>query len=394
MKPLSEQLSKVPASATLAVNDKAKALQRAGRDIIALAGGDPDFATPEHITEAAFTAIRNGRTHYAAPTKGIVPLLEAIAEKMSRENGVQVEAGTDIIVTPGSKWALFLALSALLNPGDEVLILEPYWVSYPPMIHMAGGVPVPVPLPGENNFAISAEILRARITPRTKAIMVNSPSNPTGRVLTEEEAQALVEVAIEADLYVITDEVYEKLIFDGRRHLSLASFPGMAERTLTTNGLSKGYAMTGWRLGWLAGPTPVIKLATRMNGHTITSAATFTMDAAVAALTGPQQAVEEMCESYRKRRDFMVEVLNGIPGVECASPEGAFYLLPRFPGIPTSSSIELADLLLDEAGIAGTPGIAFGQSSEGHVRFSIATAMDELERAVERLQQVVPRLIA
>lgn len=382
----------VPASATLAVNDKAKALQRAGRDIIVLAGGDPDFDTPEHISEAAFTAIRNGRTHYPAPAKGITPLLEAIAEKMARENGVQVEAATDIIVTPGSKWALFLALSALLNPGDEVLILEPYWVSYPPMIHMAGGVAVPVSLPSATNFAITAEILRARITPRTKAIMVNSPNNPTGRVLSDEEARALVEVAMGADLYVITDEVYEKLIFDGRRHLSLAAYPGMAERTLTTNGLSKGYAMTGWRLGWLAGPTPIIKLAARMNSHTITSAATFTMDAAVAALTGPQQAVDEMCESYRQRRDFMVRALNEIPGVECANPEGAFYVLPRFPGIPLTS-IELAGLLLDEAGIAGTPGIAFGQSSEGHVRFSIATAMDELERAAERLQEVVPRLV-
>lgn len=383
----------VPASATMAVNDKAKALKRAGQDIIALAGGDPDFATPEHVTEAAFAAIHKGHTHYPAPAKGITPLLEAVAEKMSRENGVHVEAESDIVITPGSKWALFLALSALLNPGDEVLLLEPYWVSYPAMIRMAGGVAVPVSLPLETNFTITAALLREKITPRTKAIMVNSPNNPTGRVLTHEEAKGLVNVAIGADLYVITDEVYEKLIFDGRRHLSLAAYPGMGERTLTVNGLSKAYAMTGWRLGWLAGPTPIVKLAARMHSQTITSAATFTMDAAVAALKGPQDAVDEMCNAYSQRRDFMVKALNEIPGVECAYPEGAFYLLPRFPGIPLKS-MELADVLLDEAGIAATPGIAFGQSSEGHLRFSIATAMDDLERAVERLQRVVPRLAA
>jgi aspartate aminotransferase len=393
VKPLSEVLSKVPASVTMAVNDKAKALQRAGQEIVALAGGDPDFETPEHIVAAAFAAIENGRTHYPAPSKGITGLLEAVAEKMNRENGVHVEPATDIVITPGSKWALFLALSSLLNPGDEVLILEPAWVSYPAMIRLAGGVVVPVSLPVETNFTISAELLLEKITPRTKAIMVNSPNNPTGRVLTHDEAKALVNVAIHNDLYVITDEVYEKMIFNGHHHLSLASYPGMGERTLTVNGLSKAYAMTGWRLGWLAGPTPIMKLAARMHSQTVTSAATFTMDAAIAALAGPQDAVEMMCEAYRERRDFMVAALNEIPGIECPYPEGTFYLLPRFPGIPLNS-VDLADAMLEEAGIAAVPGIAFGQSSEGHLRFSIATAMCELERAVERLQEAVPRLSA
>lgn len=393
MKSLSEVLSKVPASATMAVNDKAKALKQAGQEIIALAGGDPDFATPEHIVAAAFTAIERGATHYPAPAKGITPLLEAVAEKMNRENGIHVEPATDIVITPGSKWALFLALSALLNPGDEVLILEPYWVSYPAMVRLAGGVPVPVSLSAETNFTITADLLNEKITPRTKALMVNSPNNPTGRVMTHAEAKALVNVAIGADLYVIADEVYEKMIFNGFRHLSLAAYPGMGERTLTVNGLSKAYAMTGWRLGWLAGPTPIMKLAARMHSQTVTSAATFTMEAAIEALQGPQEAVDMMCESYRKRSDFMVAALNDIPGIECRSPEGTFYLLPRFPGI-AMDSMELADRLLDEAGIAATPGIAFGQSSEGHLRFSIATAMSELERAVERLQRVIPQLVA
>lgn len=391
MKELSKLVSSIPASVTLAVSDKAKALKAAGHDVIALAGGDPDFATPAHITAAAFTAIENGATHYPGPMKGIVPLLEAVADKMEQEQGVKLDPKTDVVVTPGGKWALNLALGAILNPGDEVLYLEPVWVSYPPMITLNGGTPVPVSLPSADNFRITADLLREKVTARTKALMVNSPCNPTGRVLTQEETDAIVTVAVENDLYVIYDEIYEKLLFDGRTHTSLAAQPGMAERTLTVNGLSKAYAMTGWRLGWLAGPTPILKVAARMNSQTVSSAANFTMHAAVAALNGPQDAVEEMRASYEARRDFMVPALNAIDGIECRSIEGAFYLFPRFPN-SDKNSLELADALLDKAGIAGTPGIGFGSSGEGHVRFSIATAMSELERAVERLQKVAKEL--
>lgn len=392
MKDLSLLVRSVPASVTLAVNDKAKALQRAGQDIIALAGGDPDFATPPHIVEAAFNAIQNGATHYPAPMKGIMPLLEAIAEKMEHDNAIHCDPQTDIVVTPGGKWALFLALSALINPGDEVLYLEPVWVSYPPMIKLAGGQPVAVSLSAEDNYRITEETLRQKITPYTKALMITTPSNPTGRVLTWEELKAITKVAIEKDLYVIADEIYEKLIFDDRQHISIGSMPGMGERTLTINGLSKAYAMTGWRLGWLAGPTPMMKLAAKMNSQTVSSAANFTMHAAVAALTGPQDSVEEMRLAYQVRRDFMVDALNEIPGISCRSVEGAFYLFPSFPG-SSKNSLELTDTLLDRAGIAGTPGIAFGSSGEGHVRFSIATAMSELERAVERLAKVAHELL-
>jgi aspartate aminotransferase len=391
MKELSRLVSSIPASVTLAVNDKAKALQAAGHDVIALAGGDPDFDTPEHVTAVAFAAIENGATHYPAPMKGIKPLLEAIADKMARDSNVHVNPDTDVVVTPGGKWGLYLALAAILNPGDEVLYLEPVWVSYPPMILLAGGRPVPVSLPADDNFRITADRLRAAITPNSKALMVNSPSNPTGRVLTQEEIDAIVEVALEADLYVISDEIYEKLTFDGRRHISVGAMPGMAERTMTVNGLSKSYAMTGWRLGWLVGPTPVLKIATRMNSQTVSSAATFTMHAAVAALNGPQDIIDEMCASYQARRDFMVKALNEIEGVACRSVEGAFYLFPSFPR-SKKNSLQLADALLEKAGIAGTPGIAFGSSGEGHVRFSIATAMSELERAVERLSHVAGQL--
>lgn len=391
MRELSRLLVRIPASATLAVNDKAKRLRNEGHDIIALAGGDPDFNTPDHIVQTAFEAIHNGQTHYPAPTKGTNELLQAIADKMERDHGVHVKAGTDIVVTPGSKWALNLALASVVNPGDEVLYFEPVWVSYPPIIRISGAEPVPISLDSEDDFRISYEKIREKITPKTKAIMVNSPNNPTGRVLSREESQAIVDAATEFDLFVITDEVYEKIIFDDQQHIALSSEEGMTGRTLTVNGMSKGYAMTGWRLGWLVGPTAVMKLAAKMNSQTVTCAATFTMAAAVAALNGPQDAVEEMRKSYQDRRDFMVKELNAIPGIKCANPDGAFYLLPHFTN-SDMNSLQLADYLIDEAGIAATPGIAFGRSAEHHLRFSFATKMSELERAVERLSKVVPKM--
>jgi aspartate aminotransferase len=392
MKELSQLLSSIPASVTLAVNDRAKALQAAGEDVIALAGGDPDFATPAHITAAALAAIENGATHYPAPMKGIFPLMEAIAHKMNVDNDIHANPKTDIVVTPGGKWALYLALAALLNPGDEVLILEPVWVSYPAMIKLAGGVAVPVSLDPKDNYRVTADLIRAQITPKTKALMVNSPSNPTGRVLTHEELREITVVAMEEDIYVIADEIYEKLIFNGTKHESIGSFPGMAERTLTANGMSKAYAMTGWRLGWLTGPENIIKLAVKMNSQTVSSAANFTMHAAAAALTGPQDSIEEMRLAYKARRDFMVNALNEIDGVHCRMAEGAFYLFPSFPG-SDKNSLEMAEALLEKAGIAGTPGIAFGSSGEGHVRFSIATAMSGLERAVERMAKKMPEIL-
>lgn len=391
MKELSRLVSSIPPSETLAVSDKAKALKAAGRDVVALAGGDPDFDTPDYITAAAFQAIENGATHYPAPMKGITPLLEAIARKMEEDNHVVVNPGTDIVVTPGAKWSIYLALSAIINPGDEVIYLEPVWVSYPPMITLAGGTPVAVTLPAGDNFRITADRLREKITPRTKALMVNSPNNPTGRVLTRQEYDDIVAVALEYDLYVISDEIYEKIIFDGREHLSPAAAPGMGERTITINGLSKSHAMTGWRLGWLAGPAPILKLASQMNGQTVSSAANFTMHAAVAALKGPKETTQTMTDAYRRRRDFMVPALNAIDGVECMDIEGAFYLFPRFPNSDKNSAA-LAEALIEKAGIASVPGGAFGKSGEGHVRFTIATAMSELERAVEKLAKAAHEL--
>jgi aspartate aminotransferase len=391
MPTLAERLLQMPTSATVALTDKGKLLEAQGRQIIPLAGGDPDFATPQHIIDTAVSAIAAGHTNYPAPSKGIIPLLEAIAAKTEADSGIAVNPASDIVVTPGGKWGLVLALGSVLNPGDEVLYLEPVWVSYVPIIQLLGGIPVPVSLPPEDNFTITAPLLEAKITPRTKALMLNSPNNPTGRVLTQAEAQAIATVAQKHDLFVVYDELYEKLLFDGRQHIALMGLPGMAERTLTVNGLSKSYAMTGWRLGWLVGPTAVMKLAAKMHSHTVTAAAHFTMYAAISALTGPQEPIAIMREAYQKRRDFMVKALNELPGITCASIEGAFYLFPRFTQTERTS-VEIADALLELAGIASTPGTAFGSSGEKHIRFSIATSDANLDTAVARLATIIHQL--
>ena len=382
MKPLSQLLQNIPPSATIAVNDKAKALKAQGKDIISLAGGDPDFDTPPNIVAAAKAALDAGDTHYP-PSRGTMAIRQAVADKMRREYGLDVDPATQVLVSPGAKFLIYAAMVALLNPGDEVIIFEPYWVSYVPMVIMAGGKPVTVGLDPAQGFRITREAVEAAITPRTKVMLVNSPNNPTGHVIDDEEAAVVRELALEHDLYVISDEIYEKLIYEGH-HINLASLPDMADRTLTINGHSKAYAMTGWRLGWAAGPASIIGLMAKLQSQTVTSAASFTMAAGAEALNGPQDAVEEMRQAYRARRDFMVDALNQIPGVACDRPAGAFYLFVRFPGLG-QDSMQIANILLEQAGIAATPGIAFGQAGEGHVRFSIATSMRDLERAVERI---------
>ncbi len=390
MKTLSQLIESVPGSVTTLMMQKGRELAAAGYDVINLAGGEPDFNTPAHIVEAAFKAIQAGDTHYP-PSFGTPALLEAIVAKLQRENNVHHITPAQVLVTPGGKWALYVTLAVTLNPGDEVLVLDPSWVSYAPMVQLNRGVPVRVPLPSRDNFAVSEELLRRYVTPRSKLIMVNSPNNPTGRVLTRSEIDAIVKVAVEHDLYVMTDEIYEHILFDGAKHMSLAAEPGMAERTIIVNGFSKAYAMTGWRLAWLAGPAPVVKLARTYQTQSITSAASFTMAAGVAALNGPQECVHEMTAAYAQRRRYMLDALEEIPGLECPPIEGAFYVFPRFTATD-KSSLEIANILLEQAHIATTPGIAFGEAGEGHVRFSIATHMHDLERTVERLAQLVPTL--
>jgi len=389
MQPLSSLVEGIEPSVTAAMMQKGRELARAGKEVINLAGGEPDFKTPQHIVDVAFAAIQSGDTHYP-PSFGTPELLDAIVAKLDRENQVKV-APSQILVTPGAKWALYAALAVLLNPGDEALLLDPSWVSYAPMVELQRAVPVRVPLSSTDNFTITAEAIEEKITPHSRLIMVNSPNNPTGRVLRAEEMDAIAQVAIKHDLWVISDEIYEHVIFDDHKHVSFATLPEMAERTIVINGFSKGYAMTGWRLGWLAAPPRVAALARTFQTQSVTSAASFTMTAGVAALNGPQECVREMTAAYDARRRFVLDAMEEIPGIECPPVEGAFYVFPRFTQTE-KTSLEISSILIEDALIATTPGIAFGEAGEGHVRFSIATDMRDLERMVDRLALIVPRL--
>ena len=381
---LARRIGKSP---TIAMNDKAKQLAAEGHAVIGLAGGEPDFDTPAHIVEAGSKALRDGETRYAAPSKGITPLLEAISAQIAQDNSLQLNPATDIIVTPGGKLALFLALKAMLDPGDEVLIPAPYWVSYPSVTTMVGGVPVSVETSSADNYKLRLEQLREHITPKSKAIIVNSPSNPTGHMLSSDELEAVASLALEHDLYIISDEIYNKLNFDGRPAVSLASVPELADRVVILNGVSKAYAMTGWRLGWLAGAGSVISVAGMFNSQTATSAATFTQHAAVAALTGPQDCVGMMRDAYQERRDYMVSAFNSIPNMSSPDIEGAFYAFPKVDQTDKSSA-EVANIMLEEAMVVGVPGSAFGVSREAHVRFSFADDMENLKEAVRRIRGI------
>ena len=380
-----------PSSPTIAMNDKAKQLAAEGHAVIGLAGGEPDFDTPAHIVEAGMKALRDGKTRYAAPSKGITPLLEAIADKTERDNGVRLNPMSDVIVTPGGKLAFFLALKAMLDEGDEVLIPAPYWVSYPSIVTMVGGAPVTVPTDSSDNYRLRLEQLRELVTPKTKAIVVNSPNNPSGHMLSSAEIEAVATLAVEADLFIISDEIYEKLNFDGTPAISLASIPEISDRVVIINGMSKAYAMTGWRLGWLAGPTEVMGAAGKFNSQTATSAATFTQHAAVAALNGPQDCVEMMRQSYQERRDFVVSAFNDIPNMSCPAIEGAFYAFPKVDETSKTSD-EVASLILDKAVVVGVPGSAFGITKDVHVRFSFAEDMALLQEAVSRIRGIADQL--
>lgn len=390
MKALSSLVQSVPPSPTTMMMQRGRELKAAGKDVISLAGGEPDFDTPRHIVEAGYAAIQAGDTHYP-PSPGTPALLNAIVEKLKRENNVHHITPDHIMVTPGAKWALFATLAAIVEPGDEVLLLDPSWVSYAPMVVLQHGVPVCVPLPGSDGFRITADALEQHITAKTRLIMVNSPNNPTGRVLTRDEIDAIVHVATTHDLYVVSDEIYEHIVYDGHVHYSLAAEAGMAERTIIVNGFSKAYAMTGWRLGWLAGPQPIVKLARIYQTHSAQSAASFTMAAGVAALTGPQACVKEMVAVYDQRRRLVLDALEEIPGIECPPVEGAFYVFPKFTNTK-KSSLAITQALIDEALVVTTPGIAFGAAGEGHVRFSIAERTSDLEKMLDRLAKVAPNL--
>lgn len=374
-------------SPTLAVSDRARSLKAEGIDVVDLGGGDPDFITPAHIRQAATAGMEAGDTHYVA-SPGTPALRRAIADKLRADNGIDVDSGKGIVVTPGGKQALFEAALALIEPGVDVLILEPAWVSYVPMVDLAGGRAVPIALDPDANWEITAENLAKSLTPASRIIMVNSPNNPTGRVMTETEMRAVREFALEHDLLVFSDEIYEKILYDGHRHVSIAALPGMAERTLTFNGFSKAYAMTGWRLGYVAGPVRYISEIEKVHSHSATCATSFVQAAGVVALTGPQDFIGEMVGAWDRRRHALADGLNAIRGIRCPLVEGAFYAFVDIRETGMSSSAA-SDLFLREAHVAVTPGVAFGDAGEGHVRLSFATSDDALDKAVVRLRELL-----
>ncbi|MCM8748887.1 pyridoxal phosphate-dependent aminotransferase [Thermomicrobiaceae bacterium CFH 74404] len=382
---VAERVVQLRPSPTLAVSDRVRTLREQGLDVIDLGGGDPDFPTPEHICRAAAEAMLRGETHYVA-SAGIPALRRAIARKLREDNAIEVDPA-EIIVTPGGKAALFVSILALVGPGDDILMFDPGWVSYEPMVTIAGARCLHVPLDPAENYRISREAIESRLTPATRLMIVNSPNNPTGRVLSEAELAAIAEVAQERDLLVISDEIYEKIVYDGHRHHSLAALPGMAERTLTVNGFSKAYAMTGWRLGYVAGPAPLIKQIMKVHSHSATCATSFAQWGAVAALEGPQDFIGQMVSAWDRRRRLITERLNQIPGFRCPLPEGAFYAFPDVSGTGLSGQ-EVAARLIDEAHVGVTPGDAFGEVSAGCVRLSFAESDDKIEAALDRIARI------
>jgi aspartate aminotransferase len=380
-------LDAVTESKTVAISDKARQMQQSGIDVINLGGGDPNFDTPPDIAEAGIAAIKKGLTHYVS-SQGMPEFRRAIAGKFLRENGLDYDPDKEIIATASGKLALYIALMSLVDPGDEVLVIEPAWVSYIPLITLLGGRAVPVSLDPADDFTLTKEAVEAAITPRTKAILSNSPNNPCGRVLREDELAVLRDAAIAHDLWLVSDEIYEHLIYDGRRHVSPAALPDMRERCVVVNGVSKAYAMTGWRLGYLGAPAVLAEQILKAQQHVITCAASFAQVAGAEALNGSQDCVAAMRAEYDQRRIKACGALNAISGVRCPRPEGAFYLFPEidFRGY---DSWQLADFLLDRAGVAVTPGQAFASKAVRNVRMTFATSMENLMNAAQRIKEAL-----
>lgn len=371
-------------SPTVAVSDRVRALRREGHDVIDLGGGEPDFPSPDHVCQAAIDGLLAGDTHYVA-SAGTPQLRAAIARKLKTDNGIEVDVD-QIIVTPGAKSALISSVLSLVQPGDDLVMFDPGWVSYQPMATIAGAGTVRVPLDPANDYAVTRDVIEACLTPASRVMIVNTPNNPTGRVLSRDELQAIASLAIERDMIVIADEIYEKITYDGQVHVSIGSLPGMAERTLTVNGFSKAYAMTGWRLGYVAGPREMIRQIAKVHSHSVTCASSFGQAGAVAALDGPQDFIETMVEAWDRRRHMIAAGLNNIRGFSCSLPEGAFYALPDVSGTGMSGA-DVAKRLIDEVGVGVTPGGAFGEVTANHIRLSFANSDNSIESAIERIHK-------
>ena len=391
---MSRRIAAIAESATLKVDAKAKALKAQGRPIISYAAGEPNFATPAHIVQAASEAVQDPKNYKYTPAAGLPELREAVAAKTLRDSGLAVSP-SQVIVTNGGKHAVFQSFAALLDPGDEVLIPTPYWTTYPEVIKLAGGVPVEVFAGADQNYLVTVEQLEAARTPRTKILLFVSPSNPTGSVFSPEQTRAIGQWALEHGLWVISDEIYQNLVYDGVQATSIVkAVPELADQTILVNGVAKSYAMTGWRLGWMVGPADAIKGASNLQSHLTSNVSNISQRAAIAALNGPQETIESMRQAFDARRKVIVAELNKIPGMVTPTPQGAFYVYPdvsallgrSWGGVTPTTSLELADLILDQAEVAVVPGEAFGPS--GYLRLSYALADEPLLEGIQRLQKL------
>ena len=383
---VSKRLQEIPASGTIAISNLVSQMKSEGIDIVSFSMGEPDFTTPANVIDACCDSLRSGNTHYT-PSMGIPALRKAVADVTRETNGVPCQA-SNVLITP-CKQAIFLTALAYIDPGDEVILADPSWVSYEACIRLAGGVPVYIPTKFEEKFVIDPALIEAAITPRTKMIILNMPSNPTGGIIPRDVLKQIADIAIRNGIKVMSDEIYESIIYEGK-HTSIASFPGMFENTIIVSGLSKSHAMTGWRLGWAIAPEEDIKAINKLQSHSISCAVSFVQDASVEAITGPQDARDAMVAEFRKRRDLALDLISEIPGIQCNVPDGAFYIFPKYDAdLP---SAKLAEILLKEGHVAVTPGSAFGPSGEGFFRLSYATSEEQIREGISRIKKVMSQL--
>ena len=382
---LAQRITGIKPSVTLAIAAMAKAMQQDGKDICSFSAGEPDFDTPEHIKDAAKQALDRGKTKYGAAA-GEPQLREAIAHKLVRDNNLNYSAA-NILVTNGGKHSLYNLMVTLIDPGDEVVIPAPFWLSYPEMVKLAGGVPVIVDTDSSTDYKISPAALNAAITPKTKLFILNSPANPSGVVYTRSELQALAKVVVDRDIMVVSDEIYEKIIYDGVEQVSIGALgEDIFQRTIISNGFAKAYSMTGWRVGYLAAPVAVIQAASALQGHSTSNVCTFAQYGAIAALEGSQDCVETMRQAFALRRQVILERLQAIPGLTCAKPDGAFYLFINI-GNTNIKSLDFCQQLLEQQQVATIPGQPFG--ADDHIRISYATDLITIEKGMDRLAKFV-----
>lgn len=391
---ISKKSLSISPSSTLAIDAKFKSMKAQGIDVVGFGAGEPDFDTPQHIKEAAIKAINEGFTKYT-PASGTPQLKEAVCKKFKNDNGLDYKP-EEIVISNGAKHSLVNVFSAICDPGDEVIVPVPFWVSYPEMIKLADGVPVFLPTTEESNFKFTIDQLKALITPKTRALVLNSPSNPTGMLYSKDELKAIAELAVQHNIYVVSDEIYEKLVYDGGQHYSIASFgPEIKDLTIIINGVSKTYAMTGWRIGYTASNAKIAKVMGNVQSHATSNPNSIAQAATVAALTGPQDSVVSMKKAFEERRNYMVDRINSIEGISCLKPQGAFYVMMNIKnilgreyfGTIVNTSDDFANVLLEKANVALVPGSGFG--AEGYLRWSYATSMENIVEGINRVERFI-----